>query len=69
MRRTLKTFLLQPGKPTPTPPAPGPGIELEAHCEDARRAAGHKALAEREQRARALPLTPIGLAACVEAAE
>lgn len=69
MRRTLKTFILQPGKPTPTPPVPGPDIELEAHSEDALRAAAHEALAKRGQRARALSLTPTGLLAYVVAVE
>lgn len=69
MRRTLKTFVLQAGKPTPTPPMPGPDIELEAHSEDALRAAAHEALGNRGQRTRALSLTPTGLVAYVEAAE
>lgn len=69
MRRTLKTFVLQPGKPAATPPVPGPDVELDAPSEDALRAAAHQALAERGQRARALSLTPTGLVAYVEAAE
>ncbi len=67
MRRILKTFVIQAGKPAGTPPEPGPEIELEAHTDDGLLAAAHDALAARGQRARAVSFTPTGLVAYAEA--
>ena len=67
MRRTLKIFVIPPGKPAGAPPEPGPDVELEAPSEDALLAAAHEVLAKRGQRARAVSFTPTGLVAYAEA--